>query len=275
MAAAGTVVYEMSLVTDSLEDAVPGARHHYRGGPPMNAQIPAELLKLRTTRTTWGVLTAAVAVAGLLGVASVSTGGDLVDVVGVSSLPAFVMLIWASSPWPASTSTAPSPAPSSPRPAGAGFWSPSCRRRERSGPSLPLALMGAATVAALPVIWIDGATIDLGRAPGPRGGRRQPARRHAVRRAGRQPRRHRPQPTGRRRRSPSDGRSSARGSSRSSSVPTRSAGCPASPPRPSASHGSDGLPLWAAAALVRRLRGRGRADRQPAHAHPGHQLTAA
>ncbi len=69
----------------------------------ITAQISAELLKLRTTRTTKGLLLAAILVAGLLGAATVGTAGgenatlgsadNLANVVGASSLPAFVMLI--------------------------------------------------------------------------------------------------------------------------------------------------------------------------------------
>ena len=109
------------------------------------------------------MLTAAVAVAGLLGFASVSTGGDLVDVVGVSSLPAFVMFVLGVMAVAGEYQHRTITGTFSLRPAGVGYWPPSWRRWRMVGPVVAVVLMGMATVVALPVMWIDGATIDLGR----------------------------------------------------------------------------------------------------------------
>jgi ABC-2 type transport system permease protein len=70
----------------------------------MNALIRAELLKLGTTRTTRLLVLGALAIAALLGTATATTAGEeasaalgsaesIANIVGVSAMPGFVMLI--------------------------------------------------------------------------------------------------------------------------------------------------------------------------------------
>ncbi|MET0832075.1 MAG: ABC transporter permease, partial [Acidimicrobiia bacterium] len=137
----------------------------------MITHISAELLKLRTTRTTKGILIAALAVAGLLGAATVGTaGGDnatlgtagnLANVVGVSSLPAIVMLIVGILAMAGEYQH---------RTVTATFLATPRRGRVlvakltavgAAGPPVALGMMVVALAAALPSMWIDGTTIDL------------------------------------------------------------------------------------------------------------------
>ena len=137
----------------------------------MITQISAELLKLRTTRTTKGVFVAAILVAGLLGAATVGTAGgenatlgsagNLANVVGTSSLPAFVMLIVGILAMAGEYQH---------RTVTSTFLATPIRGRVLIaklvavgvvGPVVALAIMGAALAAALPPMWIDGVPIDL------------------------------------------------------------------------------------------------------------------
>jgi ABC-2 type transport system permease protein len=127
----------------------------------MTAQISAELLKLRTTRTTWGVLAAALAIAALLGLASAGTGGDLVDVVAVSSLPAVVMFVVGvmavAGEYQHHTITGTFLA----TPSRGRVLTAKLAAVGMAGPVVAVAVMAAATLVGLPALWIDGASVDL------------------------------------------------------------------------------------------------------------------
>jgi ABC-type transport system involved in multi-copper enzyme maturation permease subunit len=137
----------------------------------MITQISAELLKLRTTRSTKGVFLGAVLVAGLLGAATVGTAGgenaalgsagNLANVVGASSLPAFVMLIVGILAMAGEYQH---------RTVTSTFLAAPRRGRVLAaklvaigavGPVMALTIVGAALAAALPPMWVDGAPIDL------------------------------------------------------------------------------------------------------------------
>jgi ABC-type transport system involved in multi-copper enzyme maturation permease subunit len=137
----------------------------------MITQISAELLKLRTTRTTKGIFLAAILVAGLLGAATVGTAGgenatlgsadNLANVVGASSLPALVMLIVGILAMAGEYQH---------RTVTATFLATPRRGRVLAaklvavgavGPVMALTIMGAALAAALPLLWIDAAPINI------------------------------------------------------------------------------------------------------------------
>jgi ABC-2 type transport system permease protein len=70
----------------------------------VNALVRTEIFKLRTTRSSWGLLLGGLALGALLGAATSSTAGDdtaavlgsagnLANILGVSALPGVVMLI--------------------------------------------------------------------------------------------------------------------------------------------------------------------------------------
>jgi ABC-type transport system involved in multi-copper enzyme maturation permease subunit len=137
----------------------------------MISRIHAELLKLGTTRAVRGLLLATLAVAGLLGAAtavtaggdepSLGTAGNLANVVGASSLPAFVMMILGilamAGEYQHRTVTSTFLA----TPRRGGVLVAKLVALAGVGLAVALAIMGVALAAALPPMLIDGTTVDL------------------------------------------------------------------------------------------------------------------
>jgi ABC-type transport system involved in multi-copper enzyme maturation permease subunit len=138
----------------------------------MTTLIRTEVLKLRTARSTWGLLLAGFALAALLGAATTGTAGqdgaaglgradNLANVLGVSALPGALMLVLGILAMAGEYQHRTITQTFLVTPVRGRVVAAKLAAAALVGVPVAAAVMAVALGTALPRIWVDGATVDL------------------------------------------------------------------------------------------------------------------